>query len=85
MLNEHLYYAKLGKLKAASEVKKQWLAEFQKTLENQQNNQQLFVLRVEEQRGAHRAFLEQMMKDKEYKRELYLAERLVDVMDIITP
>ena len=80
MLNENLFYAKLGKLKSLSEMKKQWLEEFQKTLELQEFNQKLTGIKLETRQNIHREFLEKMMKDKEYKREIYLAQKLLEVI-----
>jgi len=79
MLNEHLFYAKLGKLKNLSETKKRWLEEFQKTLEFQEFNSKLAGRKAEEKQLIHKEFIEKMMKDKEYKRELYLADKLLEV------
>lgn len=77
MLNEHLFYSKLERLKKLSDLKKQWLEEFQKTLENQELTHKLTNLQVEEQKIVHNEFIEKMLKDKEYKREIYLAEKLL--------
>jgi hypothetical protein len=84
MLNEHLFYSKLGKLKKLSELKKQWLEEFKKTLEVQEFNRKLTGIKGEEQKLIHSEFVERMTKDKEYKRELYLAEKLVEHEDRVT-
>ncbi len=79
MLNEHLFYAKLGKVKALSDMKKQWLEEFKKTLEKQEFNQKLEGVKLAEKQLIHKEFIEKMMKDKEYKHELYLADKLLEV------
>eukprot|EP01022_Parablepharisma_sp_SALTPOND_P032651 TRINITY_DN857_c0_g1_i1.p3 TRINITY_DN857_c0_g1~~TRINITY_DN857_c0_g1_i1.p3 ORF type:complete len:613 (-),score=102.49 TRINITY_DN857_c0_g1_i1:22925-24763(-) len=81
MLNEHLFYAKLGKVKALSELKKQWLEEFQKTLEKQEFDKKLEEIKLKEKQVIHKEFIEKMMRDKEYKRELYLAEKLLEVLN----
>eukprot|EP00826_Nyctotherus_ovalis_P002786 TRINITY_DN1055_c0_g4_i1.p2 TRINITY_DN1055_c0_g4~~TRINITY_DN1055_c0_g4_i1.p2 ORF type:complete len:252 (-),score=94.26 TRINITY_DN1055_c0_g4_i1:266-1021(-) len=80
MMNEHLFYAKMEKVKALAEVKKQWLEEFQKTIEAQEFNKKLDTEKAKERQVIHKEFIEKIMKDKEYKRELYLAEKLLDVM-----
>lgn len=82
MLNEHLFYAKVMKLKSLSEQKKRWLEEFQKTLEKMAFDQKLLEGKAEERQLMHKEFLDKMMQDKEYKRELYLAEKLLQVICI---
>ena len=79
MLNEYLYYAKLGKVKSLSATKKQWLEEFQKTLEMEDFSKKLSELEGEQKQLIHKEFIDKMMKDKEYKRELYLADKLLQV------
>jgi len=82
MMNEHLFYAKMQKVKGASDMKKQWLEEFQQAIELQEFNKKLEAKKVEEKQKAHKEFMERIMKDKEYKREVYLAQKLLDVSSI---
>ncbi len=83
MLNEHLFYAKVVKLKALSEQKKRWLDEFQKTLGWIEFNQKLAGMKAEEKQKIHKEFIEKMMIDKEYSREIYLAQKLLEVCVMI--
>ena len=61
-------------------MKKHWLEEFQKTLERQEFCQKLEGVKLAEKQLIHKEFIERMMKDTEYKRELYLAEKLFEVL-----
>eukprot|EP00826_Nyctotherus_ovalis_P045911 TRINITY_DN5127_c0_g1_i1.p1 TRINITY_DN5127_c0_g1~~TRINITY_DN5127_c0_g1_i1.p1 ORF type:complete len:232 (+),score=82.82 TRINITY_DN5127_c0_g1_i1:585-1280(+) len=81
MLNEHLFYAKLNKIKALSDMKKQWLEEFEKTLELGESKKKLAEQKAAERQMMHKEFIEKVMKDKEYRRELFLANKLLEVIN----